>query len=204
VAKVLGLIFSARPGGNLADMAELLFAQVKARLPEVETELIEASRLRISPCNGCAYECLLGPDPGRRCPIEDDVAGLWRSVFASDLTVYFLPTYGGMPPATWVAFQQRFHGLFRLPEAVASRNAGLAAVTTYEPDGAPGSDYAQRMIRETLGRKLVCCEQIIPSAYGLNALQQRLVQHREIQARLTAMSDRLVAALQREGVPASV
>jgi multimeric flavodoxin WrbA len=202
VAKLLGLTFSARAGGNLSDLARDLFAKVAAGLPGVQLELIEIATCRVTSCNGCAYECLLGPAPGRSCPIADDVAHLWRSVFTSDLVVYFLPTYGGMPPATWVAFQQRYHGLFRLPEALASVNGKVAVLTTCEPGAAPRSDQAQQLIRAAIGPKLVSFEQIIPSAYGLNALYERLVQHPGIQGRLTVMSDRLVMELSPAGAPA--
>lgn len=111
MAKLLGLNFSARAGGNLWDLAHDLLAKVA---------------------------------PGRSCPV----------------------------------------------------------LTTCEPGAAAGSDQAQQLIRATVGLKLVSFEQIVPSAYGLNALYQRLVQHPGIQGRLTAMSDHLVMELSPAGAPA--
>ncbi|MHB8926652.1 MAG: hypothetical protein ACYC9Q_03165 [Bacillota bacterium] len=60
---LLGLIFSARSGGNLYDLAQQLFSMVSKELPGVGTELIEISKHKVNPCNGCKYECLLGEVP---------------------------------------------------------------------------------------------------------------------------------------------
>ncbi len=195
---VLGLVFSARVGGNLHDLAQQLFSMVAKELPEVRTELIEISRRKVTPCNGCQYECLLGKAP--HCPIEDDVLDLWRSALRSDLLVYFIPTYGGLSPATWVAFQQRYHGVVRHePRIEGNPDGKVAALTVYEPAGTRTGDVSQEAVLKNLvgqGRPLVSFEQIVPSNYGLNSLGDRLISDRGIQERLSAMGRRIVRELQ--------
>ena len=142
---VLGLVFSARSGGNLYDLAKRLFSMVSAELPEAKAELVEISERKVSPCNGCQYECLLSKPP--RCPTNDDVLDLWRSALRSDLLVYFIPTYGGLPPATWVAFQQRYHGVVHHePSVEGNPNGKVAALTIYEPAGTRTGDLSQEAI----------------------------------------------------------
>lgn len=191
---VLGLIFSARAGGNLHDLAGRLFSMVSAELPEAKTEIIEIAKRKVHPCNGCEYECLLGKG---ECPVDDDVLDLWRSALRSDLLVYFVPTYGGLPPATWVAFQQRYHAVFR--RGLENNPRGkVSALTVYEPTGTRTGDVSQEAILKNLvgqGRPLVSFEQIVPSNYGLNSLADTLVQNPEVQQRIAAMSRRLIGEL---------
>lgn len=202
MASLVGMIFSARTGGNLSDLAHSLFSNVKARLPATEAELLEISRHRVMPCNGCAYECLLGPRPGTFCPHEDDdTLALWHKAKSCDLLVYFLPTYGGLPPAAWVAFQQRFHGLFARSEAAINPDGKVAVLTLCDPLGSKKGDISQHVILHTLAgrdRPVVCYEQIISSNYGLNSLQDRLIVNAAVQARVAAMGDRIASALTKE------
>lgn len=198
MARLLGLIFSARTSGNLYDLARQLASAISAERPEVQTELIEIAKHRVFPCNGCSYECLLGEAP--RCPVEDDVSALWRSALDSDVLIYFIPTYGGMPPATWVAFQQRYHGFVRQAPSVLDNPRGkLAALTVYEPCGTKTGDSSQQAILKNLAgqdRPLVIFEQIIPSDYGLNSLSDRLVRNEAIRERLLTIGHRIVGELQ--------
>ncbi|HWI64966.1 MAG TPA: hypothetical protein VNT75_24315 [Symbiobacteriaceae bacterium] len=186
-----------RPG-NLHDLARSLFAGIADRLPGVETELIDISQHRVEPCNGCAYECLLGAAPGQFCPQDDDLLALWRTALSSDCLIYFLPTYGGLPPATWVAFQQRFHGLFRRPEAAPRPESMVAVLSLYDPMGVQNGDISQQIILHRLaggGRRLVHFEQLIAANYGLNGLRDRLVEHEGIRARVGAMAERIAQEL---------
>lgn len=197
MTKVLGLVFSARTGGNLYDMATYLFSQVAQVAPQVETEVIETAKRKVSPCNGCAYECLYSKEPGYQCPIDDDVSDLWRQALTSDLLVYFISTYGGMPPATWVAFQQRYHSVFRWLRDEAPCGQ-IAAVTIYSPMGTRAGDTSQSVIVHHLAcnpRKLLAYEPIIPENYNLNGLQDKLIVHPEIRCKLDRLGKRIADTL---------
>jgi hypothetical protein len=101
-----------------------------------------------------------------------------------------------------VAFQQRYHGVFRLPEAVDDTKGKIAVLTVYDPLGAKQGDISQHIILHTLAagrRPVVSFEQIIPSNYGLNSLRDRLASHTGVQARISAMRDRIVQQLQAAG-----
>lgn len=177
-------------------IAERLFTAMSNRAPDLRTQLVEVSGYHVSSCNGCQYECLLGHAAGYQCPVQDDVPDLWRQAAESDLLVYFLPTYGGMPPATWVAFQQRYHGVFR---KLSRNSAGtIAAVTLHDPLGTRSGDVSQSVIVHHLAgqpRKLLSYEPIIAANYGLNALQDRLIDHPEIQARVDGLGVRMAQLL---------
>ncbi len=195
------MVFSARTGGNLSDLASELFAEVFRLCPEAEDkiQIIEVARYKVEPCNGCRYECLLGKESGYMCPISDDVVALWRLALASKVLVYFVPAYGGMPPATWVAFRQRYHALLHhQPEALATKDGVVAAVTISEPLGTKAGDVSQTVIRHSLAggsRPLIFHESIVPSDYGLNSLRDRLVSHPAILARLHAAAQQVADAV---------
>lgn len=206
MTKVLGLLFSARTGGNLHGIATNLFAAITAVNREIGTELIEAAQYQVNPCNGCDYECMLGAEKGFRCPIEDDVPELWRRAWSSDLVVYFLPTYSGMPPASWVAFQQRYHGVYRsLGNTAPAPNGKMALVTIHNPTGSGLGDASQSLIIRHLAghaRELVHYEPIIPGNYDLSGMKDRLIAHPEIQASMARMGARLAKALAAPGAGA--
>lgn len=181
------------------DLAREFLHRISRMAPETVTRIVEVSRYKVNPCNGCKYDCLLRKEPGYRCPLEDDVLDLWRLALNSDLLIYFVPTYGGMPPATWVAFQQRYHGVFSLPEAAVAKDGLIAVVTVHEPLGTKAGDVSQQVIVHSLAggtRRLISYEAIIPSNYGLNSLRDRLVLHAGIQARIDAMSKRIAQVLE--------
>lgn len=195
MGRLLGVVFSARTGGNLYDLASHVFAKVSTMRADLDPEIIEIAHYRVEPCNHCQYECLLSRESGYVCPIEDDVLSLWRKVLSSEILVYFLPTYGGMPPATWFAFRQRYHGVFRcLPEAARASEGKIAVVSVYDPAGAKTGDVSQDVIAHYLasqGRQVASYETIIPSTYGLNSLRDRLIEHAEVRDRLDVMGRRI-------------
>jgi len=80
---------------NTADLLNLALATLKEK--SVETELIQLANFKVSPCQGCNYQCLYHEK--KDCPIRDDVPKIWRKLLAADGLIYGVPVYSGTIPA---------------------------------------------------------------------------------------------------------
>jgi len=84
--KVLGIVGSARKGGN----TEILVREAldKARESGAETEIFLVSGKKIGPCDGCGtcHETDV-------CKIKDDMQPLFQLMEASDAIIYGSPVY---------------------------------------------------------------------------------------------------------------
>ena len=47
----------------------------------------------------------------KSCPIKDDVKYIWETVWGAEILLLYIPTYGGLPSALWVALSQRSQGI---------------------------------------------------------------------------------------------
>jgi multimeric flavodoxin WrbA len=56
-------------------------------------------------------ECLIVTE----CPITDDVRNVQKKTWNAEILLLCVPTYGGLPPALWVAFNQRSQGILEKP-----------------------------------------------------------------------------------------
>jgi multimeric flavodoxin WrbA len=84
--KVLGIIGSARQGGN----TEILVNEVLAGAAEAgaHTDKVVLSKLDIGPCRGCD-----GCAKAGRCIQEDDMHALLEQMAQSDVSVFGTPVY---------------------------------------------------------------------------------------------------------------
>ena len=144
--KAIALVASAREHGNCYDFARFTLDRLAAG--GVETELVNFYDHRITPCQRCAYECLQRLDPHKKqdspCPIDDDVRAIWEKTWAAEILLLFVPTYGGMPPALWLAFSQRSQAFYKqAPLEKLKTVGGFSAVPTSprptSPVALPGS-----------------------------------------------------------------
>jgi len=107
--KAVALVVSARERGNCYDFAQFMLERLAAA--GIKTELINFYDYQITPCQNCHYECVQKFDPKKginaECPIQDDVRSTWKKIWNAEILVLFVPTYGGLPSASWIAFTQR-------------------------------------------------------------------------------------------------
>ena len=108
------LNFSSRKQGNCANIAH--YMEVRSTETNIRSFVIDQ---RISPCNGCNYECLM---PGTKCPIisqyQEEVMG---AVLQSDVVYLIVPNYCGFPCANFLAFNERSVGYFNLDRTLMQR-----------------------------------------------------------------------------------
>ncbi|MFQ5621580.1 MAG: flavodoxin family protein, partial [Candidatus Nanoarchaeia archaeon] len=139
--KAIALVFSARKKGNCHDFARFMLGKMEK--DGVETELVNLCDYNIKLCQNCDYECLarINPNTGHKeyteCPVRDDVENIWRKVWDADIFLMFVPTYGGVPPAIYVSFTQRYQSLWRrAPPKEKMQKKVIGAVVLASPDGA--------------------------------------------------------------------
>jgi multimeric flavodoxin WrbA len=171
----------------------------------VETEFVNLCDYDVKPCQNCDYECLawVNPESGRKeyreCPVKDDVESVWRKVWKADVFVMFVPTYGGVPPALYVAFTQRYQSLWRkAPAKKELSKKVIAAVVLASPDGAMGGELTPAIVSGelrghiSLGYRLGGFEVVNNSGYKTNNVRGRLIEEKEIQNRLAFLTDRIL------------
>ena len=86
---------SARVNKNTADLLNLALSTLKEK--SVETELLQLANFKVSPCQGCDYQCLYHKE--KDCPIRDDVPKIWRKLLTFDALIYGVPVYSGTIPS---------------------------------------------------------------------------------------------------------
>jgi len=84
--KVLGIIGSARQGGNTELLLENTVDGAKAAGAEVE--IIRLSDLKIEPCTNCG-----GCDENGECIQQDDMQGLFEKLLTNDIILLASPIY---------------------------------------------------------------------------------------------------------------
>jgi multimeric flavodoxin WrbA len=205
--KAVALVVSAREKGNCHDFAAFVLEQLKSA--NVETELVNFYDYRIVPCQGCSYECLefeeLPDKLETYCPIDDDVCLIWEKVWDADILLLFIPTYRGFPPASWIAFWQRYLGL-KLPSGSwkelqeRQRKAVVSAVVLASPAGATGGEWTPAIVAANvrwMKQRSAAFEVINNHGFEEDCVSGRLIDEVEIQRRLTHLAQRTLLVAQR-------
>jgi multimeric flavodoxin WrbA len=206
--KAIALVFSARKKGNCYDFADYVLSQMKKE--GAETELVNFCDYSIKPCQHCDYECLgrLSPKTGKKeldeCLVEDDVEDVWRKVWAADVFLMFVPTYGGVPPALYVSFTQRYQGFWRkAPPKEELQKKVVAAVVLASPDGALGGELTPAIVagelrgHVSMGFRLGGFEVINNAGYKTDNVRGRLIEEEEIQNRLSFLARRILETVKQ-------
>ena len=204
--KAVALVVSARTRGNCYDFAQFVLDRLAAN--GVETELINFDDCKITPCQRCAYECLQHCDPRKGvdapCPIEDDVRSIWEKTWSSEILLLFVPTYGGMPPALWLAFSQRAQAFFRAAPRAKLKKSVVSAVVLASPHQSGGASWIPSYMSDEvkgMDRKVVGFEVINHAEFETEYIFDRLLNEQEIQRRLEFMTERtLIVAQESVGV----
>jgi multimeric flavodoxin WrbA len=201
--KAVALVFSARKKGNCYDFARFILNKLEKR--GVETEIVNFCEYDIKPCQNCDYECLarINPKTGRKeygeCPVKDDVANIWHKVWNADIFLMFVPTYGGVPPALYVSFTQRYQSLWRkAPPKEELQGKVIAAVVLASPDGALGGELTPAIVAGELrchismGYRQGRFEVINNAGYKTDNVRGRLIQEKEVRNRLSFLANRIL------------
>lgn len=193
--KAVALVVSAREKGNCYDFAEFMLKRIAAA--NVETELINFFNYQITPCQKCSYECVQKFDPEKgvntECPIKDDVETIWKKVWAAEILLLFIPTYGGLPPALWVAFVQRSQGFRKKAPKDKLRNFVVTAVVLASPQWSQISERTPSIVADeirNLDREVAGFEVINNAGFETENLFGRLIREEEIKRRLEFLADR--------------
>ncbi len=202
----LALVVSARKQGNCFDFARF----VLDRLADagVDTELVNFYDYRITPCQNCDYECVRHRDPqkGKReaCPIHDDVLAIWQKAWAADILLLFVPNYGGLPPALWVAFSQREQAFFREAPAEKLKESVVSAVVIGAPQNSSGAQWTPSIMADEvkgIGKKVAGFEVINNSGFDTEGLFGGLIQEEEVRRRLSFLAERTLKVAKEVGQP---
>ena len=193
--KAVALVVSARPRGNCYDFAEFMLARLQSE--GVETELVNFDDYHITPCQHCAYECIQHVDPRKGvdapCPIDDDVLSIWKRTWAAEILLLFIPNYGGLPPALWFAFSQRYQSIYRQAPLEKLKHSVVSALVLAAPHQSGGAPWLLSYIGDEvkgLDRKVAGFEVINPTEFDIEYSFSRLIGQPEIQRRLEFLADR--------------
>jgi multimeric flavodoxin WrbA len=201
--KAVALVFSARKKGNCYDFARFMLNKIEKE--GVATELVNFCDYNIKPCQNCDYECLAHINPAtgqkeyRECPVKDDIEKIWQKVWNADIFLMFVPTYGGVPPALYVSFTQRYQSLWRkAPPKEGMQKKVIAAVVLASPDGALGGELTPAIVAGELrchismGYQQGGFEVINNAVYKTDNVRGRLIEEEEIQNRLAFLAKRIL------------
>jgi multimeric flavodoxin WrbA len=205
--KAIALVASARRHGNCYDLARLVLDKMESA--GLDTELVNFYDHRITPCQHCDYECLQRLDPEKKadssCPIDDDVRPIWERTWDSELLFLFVPNYGGLPPALWVAFSQRSQAFFRKAPADRLKRSVVSTVVIAAPQNSSGAQWAPSVMADEVkwmdGRKVAAFEVINNAGYESDGLWGGLSGEPEVRRRMEFLADRtlkIAVALQQE------
>jgi len=112
--KVVGIVGSARKGGNTEILTNIALEEI--RKEGIETELISLAGKKISPCDGCG-----GCSKTGQCHYEDDFEAVYAKVAEADGLILASPVYYGAASPQIAAFISRFYSKHGKP---LSRKAG--------------------------------------------------------------------------------
>ena len=200
--KATALVVSARQHGNCYDFAQFTLDRLAAS--GVKTELVNFYEYRITPCQRCEYECLQRLDPRKKadspCPIDDDVRAIWEKTWSSEILLLFVPTYGGMPPALWLAFSQRTQAFYKEAPVEKLHRMVISAVLLSSPHQSSGASWIPSFMSDEvkgMDRKVACFEVITQTEFETEYLFDSLIKESEIQRRLEFMTDRTLQIAQQ-------
>lgn len=193
--KAIALVVSAREHGNCFDFARFTLDRLAAG--GVETELVNFFDYQITPCQRCAYQCLQRLDPLKKqdapCQIDDDVRAIWDKTWAAEILLLFVPTYGGMPPALWLAYSQRSQAFYKQAPLEKLKQSVVSAVLLSTPHQSAGASWITSFMSDEvkgMDRKVACFECVTQTEFETGYLFDRLINEPEIQRRLAFLADR--------------
>jgi len=199
--KAIALVISARKHGNCYDFAQFVLDRLATN--GLDTELINFYDYQITPCQGCAYECLQRLDPHKKkdlpCPINDDVRPIWEKTWAAEILMLFVPTYGGMPPALWLAFSQRTQSFYKQAPVEKLKKSVVSAVVLSSPHQSSGASWISSFMSDEvkgMDRKVACFEVISQTEFETEYIFDHLINEPEIRRRLEFMTDRTLKITQ--------
>jgi len=189
MCECVAVVGGARQGGNCAEIGRWLLAQ----LPSDEcasTELIQLANKDIRPCQGCEYECLVREG---KCPVSgDDVQSIWERLFAADIAFLVVPTYGGTPPALWVALLERLQGMWHRFDK--NPRQFLASVVLASETGSSIGEFTPSIVRgftEAWGASECAFVWIRPHEHKQQSIQIGLVHHKPVQKELRRITSKV-------------
>jgi multimeric flavodoxin WrbA len=163
--KVLGILCSARKGGNTEILVQDALAAAKERGADVE--MISISDMKIAPCDGCMTCHQSG-----ECRIKDDMQKIYKKVLAADGIILGSPVYFWSISGQAKIFMDRTYAL-RYPHHKLKNKVGGAIVAT----GRRGSVSALSVINNFfLGHDMLISGLGI-AGYGTNKGQVRQDKH---------------------------
>lgn len=83
-------------------------------------------------------------------PIEDDVKNIWKKTWEAEILLLFVPTYGGLPLALWVAFTQRQQGILEKPAAEELKDHIVSAVVLASPQWSSIAERTPSIVADQL------------------------------------------------------
>lgn len=187
---ITALACSARRRGNTYELTDHCLTLLRDG-PYRRTRLLNFYEYDVRVCHHCAYQCLTGD----ACPQTDDVAWLWEYTWRSDAVIWAVPTYGGLPPALWLAFMERLQSLWQQAPA---RRIPLAIITVANPEGASGGELTADILRRQAidpWWDLVDAATFSPHAYGLRSEEGGLLDLPSVRERLGELTARLIERL---------
>lgn len=193
--KAVALVVSARKHGNCYDFANYTLDRLQQ--DGIETELINFDDYQITPCQHCEYECIQHVDKQKgkdaACPIQDDVRKIWEKTWAAEILFIFIPNYGGLPPALWLAFSQRAQSLFKQAPLDKLKKSVVSAVVLAAPHQSSGAPWIYSLMGDEvkgLDRVVAGFEVINPTEYKIEYTFNPLIGLDDIQHRLDFLTDR--------------
>lgn len=94
--------------GSCVGLLKLMEQQLN--LLSIETEMLKMGEYQIKPCGQCTYNCFRKEDT---CPLEDDVALIYKKMVESTHMIVAIPVYSSAPPALYFALRERSQSIFR-------------------------------------------------------------------------------------------
>ena len=101
--RILGIIASARKGGNSEVLVKI--AAREAQRLGGEVELVRLSDMDIKPCTGC-LTCIMPDNKG--CPVKDDIPWLFEQMMQADAFIIGAPVYFLSPSSIIKNVMDRF------------------------------------------------------------------------------------------------
>jgi hypothetical protein len=121
------------------------------------------------------------------------VKRIHERAWAADILLLFVPSYGGLPPALWLAYSQREQAFFRDAPAEKLKRSVVSAVIIASPHNSSGAQWTPSIMADEvkwMGRKVAAFEVINNSGYATEGLFGGLVREEEIRRRLSYVADR--------------
>jgi len=192
--KVLGLVFSARRGGNCFDSVKYVLEKFAQK--GFETDFINSYDFEIKPCSHCGYECYAHELRGKeeQCPLKDDVPIIYEKMRTANIVVIAVPTYGGNVSGLYRAFLERGHGIFKsesdYEQYVASKIFGFIVIGNI-PAG--GDMTYHTVIYDFKDSKHPSSGVLLqPREYGQVSLQGTLIKEEKIHSRLDNLVNQVI------------